>query len=297
MDYEDYYNEGIDLKIRGEYEKSAEYHLKAIELQPECEDPEVWHNAGAALLRIDKREEAAPYLKKALAYYDEAIKVHEEEKDYYLFWKSCVYALLRDKEKMLKVLSDCFEVNDAYAIEAEHEEDFSEYNDDPEFLSIISPILKRIELLTFRGEPLSINDINSEQQTFRSSFIDSFLQRDWFKDATFCDTFESASISPQAMLNYCENANDLNLRLSLHLDTNLIFFEIADTMDTKNILMFRFYYGNDFNLNDFVREMSNNQSLFNRNNWADKIKKFIPLFKDVQFQTLDGMRVKLGLNQ
>jgi len=64
----DYYNEGIKLKQQGEFEKSAEYHLKVIELDPETDMPQAWHNAGAALLRINRNIEAIPYLKKARFY-------------------------------------------------------------------------------------------------------------------------------------------------------------------------------------------------------------------------------------
>jgi tetratricopeptide (TPR) repeat protein len=65
-----YYNEGIAFKEAKEFELSATHHLKVLELEPDLEMPEAWHNAGAALLRLGKREEAAPYLLKAIALYD-----------------------------------------------------------------------------------------------------------------------------------------------------------------------------------------------------------------------------------
>jgi tetratricopeptide (TPR) repeat protein len=65
-----YYNEGIASKEAREFELSAAHHLKVLELEPNLEMPEAWHNAGAALLRVGKTKEAEPYLRKALELYD-----------------------------------------------------------------------------------------------------------------------------------------------------------------------------------------------------------------------------------
>jgi tetratricopeptide (TPR) repeat protein len=65
-----YYNEGIASKEAKDFEQSAFHHLKVLEMEPDLEMPEAWHNAGAALLRIGKASDAQPYLLKAISLYD-----------------------------------------------------------------------------------------------------------------------------------------------------------------------------------------------------------------------------------
>lgn len=65
-----YYNEGVNLKEAGDKEASAQFFLKALKMEPELEMPEAWHNAGAALLSLGKKDEAQPYLEKAISLYD-----------------------------------------------------------------------------------------------------------------------------------------------------------------------------------------------------------------------------------
>jgi tetratricopeptide (TPR) repeat protein len=69
-----YYNEGIASKEAKDFELSATHHLKVLEMEPDLEMPEAWHNAGAALLRLGKSAEAEPYLRKAIALYDMLIE-------------------------------------------------------------------------------------------------------------------------------------------------------------------------------------------------------------------------------
>lgn len=64
---------------------------------------------------------------------------------------------------MLETLANCLEENDAYAQDAKHEEDFEAYFKDEDFKNLIEPILQRIELLTYRGDSLSKDDISDVQ--------------------------------------------------------------------------------------------------------------------------------------
>lgn len=287
-----YYNEGIKLKRKGEFEKSAECHLKVIELDPETKMAEAWHNAGAALQKINKNLEAIPYLEKAIYYYELAIKEIPSKKDYYLFWKSCVYALLADKENMLVTLSECLALNDSYAIEADYEEDFNNYVNDTDFRNLIDPAIKTIDLLIFRGKSLSPEDLTASQLAIRGNFIESMLKTNWIKDP-HTDLFGTAPVSPQAMMQYKGNQN-FEMYLSLHLDTNLIFYELIDKKDPTFELMFRFYYEEDkLDMGPITESIKRHQDQINEDNWEVYIKEFIPFFKDVQFQTVDGEIIQL----
>jgi tetratricopeptide (TPR) repeat protein len=194
-----YYNEGIASKEARNFEYSASCHLKVLEMEPGLEMPEAWHNAGAALLRLGKRAEAEPYLKRAIELYEQLIiailevdQLQQEEESghylsdddgdeedenwneyrkkmdwfsedendleidnsylfgeesvaYYLFWKSCCYALMQQKERTLTTLAESIREDDWFAIEAMSEEDLSEYRDDPGFRKIVEPALERIK--------------------------------------------------------------------------------------------------------------------------------------------------------
>lgn len=288
----EYYNEGIRLKQQGEFERSAQCHLKVIELDPETDVPEAWHNAGAALQRINRNTDAIPYLEKAIYYYDLAIEETPSRKDYLLFWKSCVYALLADKENMLVVLSECLSLNDSYAIEADYEEDFNNYVNDADFRNLIDPAIKTIDLLVFRGKPLSQEDVTANQLAIRDNFIKRLLEINWIKEP-LTDLFGTSSVSPQAMMQYTANQN-FDMHISLHLDTNLLFYELIDKQDPTFELMFRFYYEEDnLDMGAVTEHIKRHQDQITEDSWEIHIKAFIPLFKEVQLQAVDGTIVQL----
>ncbi len=178
-----YYNEGISHKEAKRYDESLALHLKVLVIEPELKMPEAWHNVGAAYLRLNCFEEAVPYLRKAIVLYNELIyqlqfsqsneweNSEENENDseqsnskwmdedpvidpeefygdepvaYYLFWKSCCYALLNEKESFLENLKLCIAEDDWFALEASTEEDVNAFYEDPDFRAIIDPVIVRI---------------------------------------------------------------------------------------------------------------------------------------------------------
>src|SRR3989338_5012609 len=153
-----YYNEGISLKEAKRFEESLVQHLKVLAIEPELKMPEAWHNVGAAYLRLNRLNEAIPYLRKAITLYDQLIyQLHYSQSDesenawldddpvidpeefygdepvaYYLFWKSCCFALLNEKEPFLKNLEQSIAKDDWYALEASTEEDIVAFHEDPD---------------------------------------------------------------------------------------------------------------------------------------------------------------------
>lgn len=177
------YNEGISLKEAGRFEESLALHLKVLAIEPDLKMPEAWHNVGAAYLRLNRFDEAVPFLRKAIALYDELIyqlqysqsddwenseenetgsgQSHTQWMDedpeidpeqfygdepvaYYLFWKSCCFALLREKEAFLENLTQSIAQDDWFALEASTEEDLSAFREDPDVKALIDPIIVRI---------------------------------------------------------------------------------------------------------------------------------------------------------
>ncbi|ASS49190.1 MAG: hypothetical protein A3D31_04325 [Candidatus Fluviicola riflensis] len=178
-----YYNEGISLKEAKRFEESLVQHLKVLAIEPELKMPEAWHNVGAAYLRLNRLNEAIPYLRKAITLYDQLIyQLHYSQSDewenseeneagfkqsenawldddpvidpeefygdepvaYYLFWKSCCFALLNEKEPFLKNLAQSIAKDDWYALEASTEEDIVAFHEDPDFRDLIDPVVVRI---------------------------------------------------------------------------------------------------------------------------------------------------------
>lgn len=177
------YNEGISLKEAKRFEESLALHLKVLAIEPELKMPEAWHNVGAAYLRLNRFDEAVPYLRKAIVLYNELIYQlqfsqsdewgESEENEtgsgqsdmrwvdedpvidpeefygdepiaYYLFWKACCFALLNEKESFLENLKLSITHDDWFALEASTEEDLSKFHEDPDFKNLIDPVIARI---------------------------------------------------------------------------------------------------------------------------------------------------------
>lgn len=293
--WEYYYNQGIACKLEGKLDKSAEYHLKVLELEPELAYPEAWHNAGAALLRIERKEEAQPYLERALREYNNVLE-EGENRAYYFFWKACVYALLEDKKNMLFYLEQSLRLDNAFAQDAQFEENLKLYRNDKDFRNLLDPFLKIQEMLTFRGKSMNRTQVSTTQLNIRNVFMHLLESQGWQKDNFFTDSFDFAEVSPQAMFEYCQN-DDFCLRLSLHLDTKLIFFELWNRLNEGDIKLFRLYYEEDKaseRVKSIAGAIANQKDAFNLENWAENLKAVMPYCREVQMQLADGMRVKLS---
>lgn len=297
-DWQHFYNEAIDLKFAGDFEKSAAYHLKVLEIEPNLFFPEAWHNAGAALLRVGKEAEAKPYLAEAVRQYDAVAEQKPDNQAHYLYWKAAAQSLAGEKTGMLETLRQTFEIDDSFAREALYEEDFSKYSADEDFKGLVNPIVEAIEALIFRGNPLAKDEVDEFQLAIRNDFI-GFLQKEsWQKDSFFTDGFNDMSVSPQACYEYCQN-EETCFRLSLHLDTRLIFFEILDNFNPDDLIQLRIYYReNDFQTKmlQTLQVITDRRENFSLDNLGDLAKKLVPTCESLQLQNLDGTRLNIGLS-
>jgi tetratricopeptide (TPR) repeat protein len=295
MDYIAFYNKGIEEKQNGNFELSATYHIRALELSPLWDLPEAWHNAGAALLRIQKSTKAKPYLKKALAYYQENIDL-EEKIAYNLFWMACVYALLRDKENMLKTLKNTLVLDEAYAEEALYEEDFKAYSKDPDFLALINPLIEKLEKSRYRGEALNFEDLSDDDarniECFRIACESNKLGEDKMADMLKANV----KISPQSMFEHCENPIYC-IRLSLHVDTKLLFLELSHRQHNYDNKAFRLYLPADNTevaLANIVQNVAHHAPKIDEQNWPNLIKPLAVYCKELLYEMSDGSKIKLN---
>ena len=286
-EFEKYYNLGIDYKYQGKHQLSAEAHLKALEFYEDY--AEAWHNAGAALLRIQQEDEAIPYLLRALKEYQKRID-EDEELAYNLFWKSCAYALLEQKDKAFQTLSEAIKHSPIYAEEAMEEEDFIAYFEDEDFKVIIGEGLEELDTLRFRGENLSVDDLAPDELEDRDYFVETLQKSGWQTNELEAAFQEGEAICPQAMLAYFNNpAFDINL--SFHIDERLVFMEFfsEDEADNKS---YRLYYKKS--IYKLLPEIIALQDEINHFNWMPLIKKLIPKCVDLFYENPNGKKIKLG---
>ncbi len=116
---------------------------KACEAKPDY--AEVWHNIGACWIFYGKPEKATEALHKALDCYQERIDcpvtrfASHTTNEHNLFWKSCVYALLKEKQKgmdLLQLLVDIRPIVNNYLHTTLEEEDWAMYREDEDLQAL-----------------------------------------------------------------------------------------------------------------------------------------------------------------
>lgn len=133
--YQEYYNEGCNLKSGRKYLEAEKLFRKSAELKPDY--AESWHNIGASLIFAKKIEEAEEPLREAIKHYENRIQI-DPNSAWDWFWKSCVYALLGEKEESFKDLKTCIKIDSYYKRKARNEEDYRNYFDDEDFQAIVN---------------------------------------------------------------------------------------------------------------------------------------------------------------
>lgn len=128
-----FYNKGCNLYHQSKQPKKAiPVFRKSIKLMPEY--AEGWHNLAACLLDTNQEEKAIIPLNNAIKYYDERLSTMRNAYD--LFWKSCAFALLKNKETAFKFLQEAIDINLTYKNSAKIEPDYKAYFEDEMFKEI-----------------------------------------------------------------------------------------------------------------------------------------------------------------
>ncbi len=139
---EEYYNKGCNLKHQKKKPaKAVPIFEKSVALNPAY--PEAWHNLAACFLDTNQYEKAQMPLQKALNGYNQRLD-NQIEEAYNFYWKSCVYALMKDKENAFKYLKFAIANNPQYRYDVQKEEDYCAYHNDPEFGEIVAIRPKKI---------------------------------------------------------------------------------------------------------------------------------------------------------
>ena len=295
FDYVSCYNMAVNYRREGDLARSAEFHVKAIQMNPSWDLPEAWHNAGAALIRIKKEEQALPYLEKAKALYDVKIAHAKSNKAYYIYWKACILALLKERGDAFRTLKLAIDMNGVYAEEARSEEDFKEYFRDPDFLFVLQSELKVREEKFFRGDSISKDELKEDQLKFIEAFNYILGEHDWIVDDLSLLFETGLGVSPQAKASF-KLGSDYILKLDLHVDTFLLFFEIVHRHNSADKSPFRLYfdeYEMEEKLPAVLNMIAQYQDYLNEHNKKAMIQALIPLCSDLLMEMPDGKKIRI----
>ncbi|KAF5437705.1 Tetratricopeptide (TPR) repeat, partial [Candidatus Methanophagaceae archaeon] len=109
--------------LAGNWEKALSDAERALLIEPEYSAATI--NKCIALKKLNRAEEANEILQKVLT----------ETKHKYL--RACAFAVLGDKENMLKELAVAIEEDSSNRVDAKFDPDFADYRDDPDFRKLV----------------------------------------------------------------------------------------------------------------------------------------------------------------
>ncbi len=117
------------------YDEALEVLEQAIQVDPE--NSQLWYYRGFLLsnkmpTQFDDHDEALESFTKGLEFNPKQAKIW--------YYKSLFYAGLRDKVNMLETLQKAIELDENFRYEAQTDEAFENYAEDPDFLALVNPV-------------------------------------------------------------------------------------------------------------------------------------------------------------
>lgn len=129
-----YFEQGWAEKRKKHFLASALLFEKAAKLDKDS--AETWHNVGASYLLTNKTEQGEKALYMARDLYENRIRIRPGSA-WDWFWKSCVFALLKQKENAFNDLQRAIDLDISYKFKARNEEDYSDFLEDEDFKKIV----------------------------------------------------------------------------------------------------------------------------------------------------------------
>ncbi len=135
-----FFGEKLYEKARKLYQSSKQpkkaipFFEKALKFLPE--NAEGWHALGACFLDTKQKEKAITPLNNAIKYYDENLLNRRNAHD--LYYKSCVFALLKNEETAFRFLQEAIDINAAYKYTVKYSPDYKAYFENETFKKIIT---------------------------------------------------------------------------------------------------------------------------------------------------------------
>jgi hypothetical protein len=252
------YNRNAILLKQRKIHKAVEYSRKIFEIEPQIKHPQVWHQAGVINLQLYGLKDAKPYFLKSIKgyrdllnfsdqflwqdnnniFYSEAykLKIHDMNL-YYLYEIASIYALLKDKKKMMQFIVKCFLTEDyteTVAINFTKDSVFSEYANDKDFLKLVNSRIKKYRPLRKLKTSTSTSKITQQQLKLKTIFIETLQRLGWKENKKFTKTFGKLYARFELQHAY------YNTMLSLHLNSKLIVVNIEDA-DFDSMAFYLYY--------------------------------------------------------
>ncbi|NJL13161.1 MAG: tetratricopeptide repeat protein [Microscillaceae bacterium] len=283
-----YYDQGLEYQKMGDYPAAAEAFKKAT--LHDKNHPEAWYQAGFVLMRLSRHAEAGMYLRRALAEYEQKI-AQEYQKDYHLYRKACILALLGDWSPALSALAASVNYNPLYAEYAQQAAEFEKCPDPTTWQDILALPLEKLKSLRYRGQKLQRHELPTHTWLHRAYFLDFLALQGWQTEAYASLWENDLALTPQASALYLHNPA-LDIRLSYYLDEQLLFMELLHRQEPDNAQAYRIYLQNGPEATlAIIRDF---QDQVNYHNWEDFMEALIEVCRSLLFEMPDGRKVKVA---
>ncbi|NJO01835.1 MAG: hypothetical protein HC880_09215 [Bacteroidia bacterium] len=281
------FQRALAWEAHGDYHKATEMYAQILAQDANC--AEAWHQAGLVWWKAQNHPAARHHWEQARWAYDQRIE-QEENQAYNLLGKACIYGLLGRKEEMLEALLAALQFYPAYAETVSEEEDLRGFWKDPDFQQLVAEQQEVLENLRFRGQALSLEDLDPEDMEQINRLVKLLKKNRWETEPTESDFASGAPISPQAS-GYYQAGSGLGLRLDYHLDEDLIFLEFSDPEDQETQRYRLYYKKSPERVLQVLIDFSQSSDQSNR---MDLIRQLIPLCRALYLESANGVRIKLS---
>jgi len=292
---QNFYNKGVVAKAEGNFEASAAFYIRALEIDKDWDFPEAWHNTAAALLYIQDEQKAIPYLQKAIELYQLRIE-YGEQLAYYYYWLAAAYALGKQKEAALIALKESIRRTSTYAEMAIEEEDFKVYWEDVQFLALVEPTLSRLKMIRFKGKALLYTDLKLVEKEWLTTFVNTTRKESW-ELSTYLQKDNTQAMAPQAEAIY-KNTNYFKIVTALYVDTgllNLILINQYYSQDVKSILCYLKQADNNTTLAEILGVFELKLGQLDGQNWVELIEELKLYCTKIVYEMPNGEKYRLPI--
>lgn len=288
LEVEEYYAQGQAHFEVSEFLEAYQSFKRASEISKDF--AEAWHYAGIVLLKLHRKAEGGMYLRRADLEYSKRIQ-KDIEPDYNYYLKSCIWALLEEKENTIEALKEAIHHNPEYAETALSEVLFSFLLDDEDFTALIKVSIDLLDAKRYKGTKICLNDFTEEFIENRNLFLQKLHQNGWQIDDYEMMLEAGLCIAPQASAEFVANEN-IYIALHYYLDEGLLYLELQNRMLEDDVQAYRLYKSQ--NIEELLNVLIDFEQRITKENWEDLVESLIDVCDSVLFELPDGRKVKVS---
>ncbi len=235
-------------------------------------------------------------LEKSQRIFQDVLRLHEQNPDEELeesliyYWLATAFVVLDDMEQATQFLSLALEHNPRVWYKIPEQAEWHKASEDPRFAAMLKEEKKLLDTLFYRGKPMHLEELDEADLGIIQGFVSLLRSHGWHvDDALVEDLEEGKAVSPQGYAVYSENAG-LILHLHLHLDENLLYFELEDPL-TDESQAFRLHPKKGFKR--LLETIVDFQEAINPENRLQYIKSLISQCKDLYYELPNGTKMRM----